>query len=257
LFGALGPGDPGPRIKGGWGLGGGFVIFERGSPCINASPKTPPPASEAAAAAALSRSSPTRRGQDHLDGTFCCCWAAPSMRPGRVKGAGEARRAKSDWMKDRAGTRHLGHQRGHDLRIFRTRCSTCWTRRAMRISRKTLIRTLTAADSAVMVIDAAKGIETQTRKLFEVCPLRDIPIMTFVNQDGPPKPASFRAAGRIVRSAPRSKPRRWCGRRAWAEFQGVLDLKTDNSSPSMIAVPVTKRRPRSWDPELKPSWTKM
>ena len=43
-------------------------------------------------------------------------------------------------------------------------------------------RTLTAADSAVMVIDAAKGIETQTRKLFEVCRLRDIPIMTFVNK---------------------------------------------------------------------------
>ncbi len=43
-------------------------------------------------------------------------------------------------------------------------------------------RTLTAADSAVMVIDAAKGIEAQTRKLFEVCRLRDIPIMTFVNK---------------------------------------------------------------------------
>ncbi len=43
-------------------------------------------------------------------------------------------------------------------------------------------RTLTAADSAVMVIDAAKGIETQTRKLFEVCRLRDIPIITFINK---------------------------------------------------------------------------
>src|SRR5271155_5255677 len=43
-------------------------------------------------------------------------------------------------------------------------------------------RTLTAADSAVMVIDAARGIESQTRKLFEVCRLRDIPIMTFVNK---------------------------------------------------------------------------
>src|SRR5215467_3115744 len=43
-------------------------------------------------------------------------------------------------------------------------------------------RTLTAADSAVMVIDAARGIESQTRKLFEVCRLRDIPIMTFINK---------------------------------------------------------------------------
>ncbi len=43
-------------------------------------------------------------------------------------------------------------------------------------------RTLTAVDSAIMVIDAAKGIETRTRKLFEVCRLRDIPIITFINK---------------------------------------------------------------------------
>src|SRR5438128_8674397 len=38
------------------------------------------------------------------------------------------------------------------------------------------------SDSAVMVLDAAKGIEEQTRKLFEVCRLRDVPIITFVNK---------------------------------------------------------------------------
>ena len=43
-------------------------------------------------------------------------------------------------------------------------------------------RTLVAADSAVMLIDAAKGVEAQTRKLFEVCRLRHIPIFTFVNK---------------------------------------------------------------------------
>jgi peptide chain release factor 3 len=43
-------------------------------------------------------------------------------------------------------------------------------------------RTLTAVDSAVMVLDAAKGIERQTRKLFEVCRLRNIPILTFINK---------------------------------------------------------------------------
>jgi peptide chain release factor 3 len=43
-------------------------------------------------------------------------------------------------------------------------------------------RTLTAVDAAVMVIDAAKGIESRTRKLFEICRLRDIPIITFVNK---------------------------------------------------------------------------
>ena len=43
-------------------------------------------------------------------------------------------------------------------------------------------RTLTAADSAVMLIDGAKGVEKQTRKLFEVCRMRGIPIFTFVNK---------------------------------------------------------------------------
>jgi peptide chain release factor 3 len=43
-------------------------------------------------------------------------------------------------------------------------------------------RTLSAVDSAIMVIDAAKGIETRTKKLFEVCRLRDIPIVTFINK---------------------------------------------------------------------------
>jgi len=43
-------------------------------------------------------------------------------------------------------------------------------------------RTLAAADNAVMLIDAAKGLETQTRKLFEVCRLRRLPIFTFINK---------------------------------------------------------------------------
>jgi len=43
-------------------------------------------------------------------------------------------------------------------------------------------RTLTAADSAIMVIDAAKGVEVQTRKLFAVCKLRGIPVLTFINK---------------------------------------------------------------------------
>jgi peptide chain release factor 3 len=43
-------------------------------------------------------------------------------------------------------------------------------------------RTLTAVDAAVMVIDGAKGIEARTRKLFEICRLRDIPIITFINK---------------------------------------------------------------------------
>src|SRR5579885_2954826 len=50
-------------------------------------------------------------------------------------------------------------------------------------------RTLTAADSAIMVIDAAKGVEPQTRKLFEVCRLRQIPVLTLINKmDLPGRP---------------------------------------------------------------------
>ncbi len=50
-------------------------------------------------------------------------------------------------------------------------------------------RTLTAADSAIMVIDAAKGVELQTRKLFEVCRLRKIPVLTLINKmDLPGRP---------------------------------------------------------------------
>ncbi len=54
-------------------------------------------------------------------------------------------------------------------------------------------RTLTAVDSAVMVIDAAKAFEARTRKLFEVCRLRDIPIVTFVNKldRNPATPSTF------------------------------------------------------------------
>ncbi len=100
---------------------------------------------------------------------------------GAVKARGERRRARSDWMKveqergisvtsavmtyDYAGcTFNLLDTPGHED-----------------FSEDTY-RTLTAVDSAVMVIDAAKGIEEQTRKLFEVCRLRDMPIATFVNK---------------------------------------------------------------------------
>jgi peptide chain release factor 3 len=100
---------------------------------------------------------------------------------GAVKARGEARRARSDWMK-------IEQERGISV-----------TSSVMTFDYKGLLfnlldtpghedfsedtyRTLTAVDSAIMVIDAAKGIESQTRKLFEVCRLRDIPIVTFVNK---------------------------------------------------------------------------
>jgi peptide chain release factor 3 len=54
-------------------------------------------------------------------------------------------------------------------------------------------RTLTAVDSAVMVLDAAKGIKEQTRKLFEVCRLRDVPLAAHAMRDLPLPKTSGRA----------------------------------------------------------------
>lgn len=100
---------------------------------------------------------------------------------GEVRARGDRRRARSDWMK-------IEQQRGISV-----------TSSVMTFQRGNILfnlldtpghqdfsedtyRTLTAVDCAIMVIDAAKGIEAQTRKLFEVCRLRNIPIITFINK---------------------------------------------------------------------------
>ncbi|MFQ9127895.1 MAG: GTP-binding protein [Butyricicoccaceae bacterium] len=56
-------------------------------------------------------------------------------------------------------------------------------------------RTLMAADAAVMVIDASKGVEAQTRKLFKVCAMRGVPIFTFINKMDREARRPLRAAG--------------------------------------------------------------
>ena len=100
---------------------------------------------------------------------------------GEVKARGQNRRARSDWMK-------IEQQRG----ISVTSSVMTFERDGITFNlldtpghedfSEDTYRTLTAVDSAVMVIDAAKGIEPQTRKLFEVCRLRSVPIITFVNK---------------------------------------------------------------------------
>src|SRR3954463_11119967 len=100
---------------------------------------------------------------------------------GQVKARGEARRARSDWMK-------IEQERGISVTTavmtfeFENAVFNLLDTPGHEDFSEDTYRTLTAADSAVMVIDAAKGIENQTRKLFEVCRLRDIPIMTFINK---------------------------------------------------------------------------
>ena len=100
---------------------------------------------------------------------------------GAVRARGERRRTRSDWME-------IEKARG----ISVTSSVMTFERNGIMFNlldtpghsdfSEDTYRTLSAVDAAVMVIDAAKGIESQTRKLFEVCRLRDIPIITFVNK---------------------------------------------------------------------------
>src|ERR1700691_4335629 len=100
---------------------------------------------------------------------------------GRVKARGEARRAKSDWMK-------IEQERGISVTSavmtfeYENAVFNLLDTPGHEDFSEDTYRTLSAVDSAVMVIDAAKGIEARTRKLFEVCRLRDIPILTFINK---------------------------------------------------------------------------
>jgi peptide chain release factor 3 len=87
-------------------------------------------------------------------------------------------------------------------------------------------RTLTAVDSAVMVIDAAKGIEARTRKLFEVCRLRDIPIITFINKMDRESRDPFALLDEIETTlALDSAPITWPLGRG-RDFVGTIDLAT-------------------------------
>ncbi|MDY8109044.1 peptide chain release factor 3 [Fulvimarina sp. 2208YS6-2-32] len=100
---------------------------------------------------------------------------------GAVRAKGNKARAKSDWMeieKNRGisvtSSVMTFEKDGINFNLLDTPGHSDFS--------EDTYRTLTAVDSAIMVIDAAKGIEGQTRKLFEICRLRDIPIITFVNK---------------------------------------------------------------------------
>ncbi len=100
---------------------------------------------------------------------------------GQVRAKGEARRTRSDFMqmeKDR-GISVSASAMSFDF--DRWRFNLVDTPGHSDFSEDTY-RTLTAVDAAIMVIDGAKGVESQTRKLFEVCRLRDLPILTFCNK---------------------------------------------------------------------------
>ena len=148
---------------------------------------------------------------------------------GEVKARGQTRRARSDWMK-------IEQQRGISV------TSSVMTFEKDGITFNLLdtpghedfsedtYRTLTAVDSAVMVIDAARGIEAQTRKLFEVCRLRSVPIITFINKVDREGRPPFELLDEIadvlaLDVSPMSWPVGMGG-----QFQGVLDLTTNKVS---------------------------
>jgi len=100
---------------------------------------------------------------------------------GTVKGRKAARHATSDWMR-------LEQQRG--ISVTSSVMQFPYAGRVVNLLdtpghedfSEDTYRTLTAVDSALMVIDCAKGVEERTIKLMEVCRLRDTPIMTFINK---------------------------------------------------------------------------
>ena len=103
------------------------------------------------------------------------------QQAGSVKGKASAHHAVSDWME-------LEKQRGISVTSsvmqfeYDGFCINILDTPGHQDFSEDTYRTLMAADSAVMVIDAAKGIEPQTRKLFRICAMRHIPIFTFINK---------------------------------------------------------------------------
>ena len=103
------------------------------------------------------------------------------QQAGAVKARGNQRKATSDWME-------IEKQRG--ISITSTVLQFAYEESVINLLdtpghqdfSEDTYRTLAAADNAVMLEDAAKGLEPQTRKLFEVCKMRKIPIFTFINK---------------------------------------------------------------------------
>ena len=142
---------------------------------------------------------------------------------GNVRAKGERRRTRSDWM-------GIERERGISVvtSVMTFEHAGCVfnlldTPGHEDFSEDTY-RTLTAVDSAVMVIDAAKGIEARTRKLFEICRLRDIPIVTFINKMDRESRDPFELLDEVAATlALDTAPVSWPVGRA-ATFAGTYDL---------------------------------
>ena len=144
---------------------------------------------------------------------------------GSVKGKQSAKHAVSDWM-------DIEKQRGISVTSsvlqfnYQGKCINILDTPGHQDFSEDTYRTLMAADSAVMVIDAAKGVEAQTIKLFKVCTLRHIPIFTFINKMDREARDPFELMENIETILGiKTYPMNWpigCGK----EFKGVFDRGT-------------------------------
>ena len=144
---------------------------------------------------------------------------------GVVKGKKNARAATSDWME-------IEKQRGISVTSsvmqfqYEGYCINILDTPGHQDFSEDTYRTLMAADSAVMVIDAAKGVEAQTRKLFKVCAMRDIPIFTFINKMDREARDSFELLEELEKELGiETYPVNWpigCGK----DFKGVYDRES-------------------------------
>ena len=120
-------------------------------------------------------------GKTTLTEKFLLYGGALSSEAGAVKGRGNQRGTTSDWME-------LERQRGISVTStvlsfpFRDLVLNLLDTPGHRDFSEDTYRVLAAADAAIMVLDAAKGIEAQTYKLFEVCRRRGVPLLTFINK---------------------------------------------------------------------------
>ncbi len=179
---------------------------------------------------------------------------------GNVRAKGERRRTRSDWM---------GIERDRGISVVTSVMTFEHAGCVFNLLdtpghedfSEDTYRTLTAVDSAVMVIDAAKGIEARTRKLFEICRLRDIPIITFINKMDRESRDVFELLDEVSSSlALDTAPLTWPVGRA-SDFIGTYDVRTretrlttqvGQSDPRMAAlgeeIDLVRSALPEWDP---------
>ena len=153
---------------------------------------------------------------------------------GSVKGRKTAKHAVSDWME-------IEKQRGISVTSsvlqfhYEGYCINILDTPGHQDFSEDTYRTLMAADSAVMVIDASKGVEAQTIKLFKVCVMRHIPIFTFINKLDREANAPFDLMDEIERVLGiKTCPINWpigCGK----NFKGVYDRNTNKITTFVAA----------------------